>query len=118
MVLLSIPPLSGLQDLGDDAALPPLLVDFLRHFLGDGFLLVVVVEDAGAVLGAAVWTLRVEGCGVVHAVEEFEELAVGDLGWVVVELDGFGVCGLLEDVLCLQNNIGNLRPVRPLQTLL
>lgn len=118
MVLLGIPPFPSLQDLGDDAALPPLLVDFLCHLFGDGFLLVVVVEDARAVLGSAVWTLGVEGCGVVHAVEEFEELAVGDLGWVVVELDGFGVASTstantsVAWALGIASNIANTRIVQ------
>ncbi len=48
-----------------------------------------MVENAGSVLGTGVWSLAIRGCGVVHAVEEFKELAVGDLGWVVGYLEGF-----------------------------
>jgi hypothetical protein len=41
-------------------------------------LLVSVRKDRTAVLCANIRTLSVFCCGVVHAVEEFEELAVGD----------------------------------------
>ena len=91
MVVLSVPPLASWHDIGDDFVLPPLLVGFLGDLLGDSFLLGVVVEDAGAVLRAGVGTLLVEGCWVVHLVEVLEELAVGDLLWVVEDLDGLGV---------------------------
>jgi hypothetical protein len=92
MILLGIPPLPRLQYLSDNTSLPPLLVHFLRHLSGFLFLLGVVVEDGAAVLGACVWALTVRSGGVVHLVEEFEEGAVGDLGGVVVDLEGFGVC--------------------------
>lgn len=95
MVVLSVPPLASWHDVGDDFVLPPLLVGLLGDLLGDGFLLRVVVEDAGAVLRAGVGTLLVEGCWVVHLVEVLEELAVGDLLWVVEDLDGLGVCRTL-----------------------
>lgn len=55
------------------ARFPPLLLGALRHVPGDALLLVVVVEDRAAVLGACVAALAVLGGGVVHLVEEFEE---------------------------------------------
>lgn len=91
VVVLCIPPLAGRHNIGDDLVLPPLLVGFLSDVLGDALLLVVVVENARAVLRAGVWTLLVQRRGVVHLVEVFEELSVGDLLWVVEDLDGFGV---------------------------
>lgn len=86
MICLCIPPLARGQDLRDDLTLPPLLVDELGNFTGNLLLLCVVVEDAGAVLRAGVWALAVRGCGVMHLVEEFEELAVGDLRRVICYL--------------------------------
>lgn len=92
MILLGGPPRPGGGDLGDDGALPPLLVGLLGDLAGDALLLVVVEVDGGAVLGPRVRALAVEGRGVVGAVEELEELAVGDLGGVEDDLGGFGVC--------------------------
>jgi hypothetical protein len=50
-----------------------------------------VEEDTTAILGSAVWALAVEGGWVVHAVEEFKDLAIADLLGVVRDLCGFGV---------------------------
>jgi hypothetical protein len=91
VVLLCAPPLPRGRDLGDDAALPPLLVGARGDVAGLGLLLGVVVEDGGAVLGPAVRALAVKGGGVVRLVEELEELAVGDLRGVKEDLDSFGV---------------------------
>jgi hypothetical protein len=55
-----------------------------------------VVEDAAAVLRADVGPLAVGGRRVVHAVEVLEQAAVGDLGRVEDDLEGFGVCVLEE----------------------
>lgn len=92
VILLGRPPLSRGRNLGDDLAAPPLGVCLFGDFAGDCLLLGRVEVDGGAVLGAGVRALGVEGRGVVHAVEELEELAVGDLGWVEDELCGLGVC--------------------------
>ena len=51
-----------------------------------------MVEDAAAVLRADVRALAVGGRRVVHAVEVLEQAAVGDLGRVEDDLEGFGVC--------------------------
>lgn len=92
VVLLGGPPLAGGRNLGDNLALPPLGVCPFGDVAGDALLLVVVEVDCGAVLRAGVGALAVEGCGVVHAVEELDELAVGDLGWVEDDFCGLGVC--------------------------
>lgn len=94
MVLLRIPPLPRGNHLRHDLALVPLLVRQLRDLLGRLALLVVVVEDGAAVLRAGVGALAVRGGGVVHAVEELEEGAVGDLRGVVDDLQGFRVAGV------------------------
>ena len=93
VVLLSIPPLSRLQDLCRDRLLIPFLADLVRDLMRDLVLLLTVREDSAAVLGAHVRALTVLGCGVVHAVEEFEELAVADYGGIKGYLEGFGVWG-------------------------
>ena len=92
VVRLGVPPLSGLQHLGDDLALVPLLVRLLGDVLRDLLLLWAVVEDAAAVLRAGVWALAVGGGRVVHAVEVLDQAAVGDLRGVEDNLEGFGVC--------------------------
>ena len=98
VVRLSIPPLPGLQNLSRNLALVPLRVCLLRDLLCDRFLLGRVVEDAAAVLRADVGALAVGGRRVVHAVEVLDQAAVGDLGRVEDDLEGFGVCGLGESV--------------------
>lgn len=93
MILLRIPPLACGQDLRrDGAAAPPLLLRLLCHLLGRLLLFFVVVEDGAAILRAGVAALPVLGRGVVHLVEELEQLAVGDLVGVEGHLEGFGVC--------------------------
>jgi hypothetical protein len=91
MIVLGIPPLLRRQNLGDNLPVVPLLICLGRHLASDLLLLGRVEEDTAAVLSAAVWALRVEGCGVVHAVEKLEELSVRDLGGVVDELGSFRV---------------------------
>src|SRR5271155_1134393 len=61
---------------------------------GDLFLFVRGVEDRRAILRAGVRTLTVELRGVVdHGKIDHQKLAVGDLGRVVDDADGFGVSG-------------------------
>lgn len=91
VVGLGIPPLSSLQYLCDDLALVPLLVRLLGDVLCNLLLLLVVVEDAAAVLRADVGALAVGGGGIVHAVEVLDQAAVGDLGGVEDDLERFGV---------------------------
>jgi hypothetical protein len=92
VVRLGRPPLAGGRDLCDDGAVPPLLVGELCDLPGVLLLLRVVEVDGGAVLWAGIGTLAVQGCGVVRAVEELEELAVRDLVWVEDDLCRLGVC--------------------------
>ena len=91
VVGLGIPPLSSLQYLCDDLALVPLLVRLLGDVLCNLLLLLVVVEDAAAVLRADVGALAVGGGRVVHAVEVLDQAAVGDLRGVEDDLERFGV---------------------------
>ncbi len=91
MVVLGIPPLASRHKVGDNLALPPLLVGLVGDLLGDALLLVVVVEDAGAVLRAGIWALLVMGGWVVHAIEVLDEVDVRNFVGVVGELDGFCV---------------------------
>ena len=94
MILLGVPPLAGLEDLRRNGPLlPPLLLHLGRQGLRLGLLLGGMVEDGAAVLGAGVHALAVQGGGVVHFVEEFEEGGVGEGGGVEGHLEGFRVCG-------------------------
>jgi hypothetical protein len=77
VVGLCVPPLAGREDLsGDLALLPPLLLNLLCDFSCNLLLRVVVGEDAAAVLTADIGSLTIFGGGIVHAVEEFEQLLV------------------------------------------
>lgn len=91
VVGLGVPPATSGQDLCADGALPPLLVDLVGDIGGGLALLVVVVKDGAAVLGAHVGALAVLGGGVVHAVEELKQRAVCDLLRVVDDLQSLGV---------------------------
>lgn len=86
VVILGVPPGSGGDDLRHDPALVPLCVGLVRHLLGNLLLLLVVEVDAAAVVGAGVGSLPVQCCWIMHAVEELEELAVGDALGVVEDL--------------------------------
>lgn len=99
VVRLSIPPLACRQNLRADTALPPLLVYLLGDLLGNLLLLFVVVKNSAAILGANIRTLAVLGCGVMHLVEEFEERAVFDLGGIIDDLEGLGVCVMISMLL-------------------
>lgn len=92
MIILRIPPPARLQNLRRDLpVLKPLFLRRLRDLHRLGFLLGRVVEDGAAVLRAGVHTLAVLGRGVVHAVEELQEVGVGDAGGVEGYLEGFGI---------------------------
>ena len=92
------------DDLGDDAVLPGVGGVELRDVgVGDALLIVVGVEDGGAVGGAGVRTLAIECGGVVDGEEDAEELAVGEARRVVNDFDGFGVvCGFGGDVVVVR----------------
>lgn len=91
MIVLRVPPLPSLYDLGRDLAVIPLLIDLGCDLTRNFLLLSVVVKDARAVLRAAVVALAVECCGVVHPVEELEDLGVAQFRRVVGDLCSFGV---------------------------
>jgi hypothetical protein len=93
MVSLRIPPFTSRENLSGDLAIPPpLLLHFVSDILGNFLLLLIVEEDAAAVLCASVATLPVQGSRVVHFVEELDELAVRDFFGVEYDLERFGVC--------------------------
>jgi len=83
------------DDFGDDG----LRIDFgrveLRDVgLSDLLLLIVGIEDRGAVLRAVVGALVVEFSGIVaDGEEDHEDLAVGNLGWIEDDFDRLGVAG-------------------------
>jgi len=86
VVILSVPPGARRDDFRRDLALVPLLVGLPRDLLGDILLLLVVEVDTAAVVGAGVRALSVQGGGVMHAVEEFEDLTVCNTSRVVMDL--------------------------------
>src|SRR5205814_7496270 len=95
MIVLGGPELAGGDDLGHDRAVPLARArDALLHALGDLPLLVVVIEDGGAVLRADVVVLAVHRRGVVHAEKVAEQLLVAALRRIEDHLDGLGVTGV------------------------
>lgn len=92
MIILGIPPPARLQNLRRDlATLKPLLLRQIGSLLGLGFLLRSVVEDRGPVLRARVHALAILGGGVMHLVEELQQVGVRDEGRVECHLEGFGI---------------------------
>lgn len=79
MIILGIPPFPCFHNNRRDFAIIPLLAHFLSDLFSLLLLLRRVVKDAAAVLSARVHTLPVQGCGVVHAVEEGEKGSIADL---------------------------------------
>lgn len=116
VVLLGAPPLPRGRDLSHDAAVPPLLARLGRDLPRDALLLLVVEVDGRAVLGPRVRALAVERRRVVRAVEELEELAVGDLGGVECDLRGLGVFVSVSECCLRGRREQNSRPVFPPQT--
>lgn len=88
---LGRPEVGRRYDLGDDAALVPLLVGFSRDLSRDFLLLFVVEEYRAPVLRPHIDTLLVLSRRVVRVVEELDDLCVGDSRRVVVHCYGFGV---------------------------
>lgn len=123
MVILRIPPLTRLDNLRTKRLLVPLLANLLRDIVRNLVLLLAVRENRAAVLGANIRALAVEGCGVVHAVEEFQKLAVADDRGVEGYLEGFGVYqfnNAISNTFCFTlffpKRYRYLRPVVPLHT--
>ena len=63
--------------------------------LGHGLFAGVAVENDGAVLGAFIRALAIHLCGVFLRLEVyFEQLGIGDLCAVVIDIHGFGMAGI------------------------
>lgn len=80
------------NDLGDNGIVPLFLGFFLGGF-GEGFFLVVVVEDDGAILCTAIIALLIQSGGIVGGPEEIDNFLVADFGGIVVDLNDLGVAG-------------------------
>ena len=93
MIIFRIVPFPGLQDLGDDLlALVMLILDFGRDLSRNGFLFWRVIKDGGAVLGASIGSLRIEGGRVMHPIKELDQFCIVDLFiGRVLDLKGFSV---------------------------
>lgn len=94
MILFGIPPLASLEYFGRHLAAVPLFINLGGDFFCNLLLLRVVVENGTAVLGARVIALTIFGGRVVGAVEELNQLFVGDFCGIVNDLGSFGICPL------------------------
>lgn len=94
MVCLSSPPLplTWRVKLCGDGSLPPPPSHLVRYALCDLQLFVIMSKHGTSVLSASVSALSVLGGWVMHGVEEFDKLLVGDDGRVIYHLDGLGIC--------------------------
>src|SRR5690606_32548854 len=98
-VVLAVVLLGGVErvqrrDLGHDRRVPDLLGLQLRdHFLRDPLLLLGMIEDRGAVLRADVGALAVQRRGVVDREEDAQQVAVGELVRVELDLHDLRVAG-------------------------
>ncbi len=93
--------------LGDDGAGEDFGGGELRDVgFGDALLVGGVEEDGGAVGGAFVGALAVEGGGVVDGEEDAEKLAVGDAGGVEDDFYGLGVVGGFGGDLVVGGGVG------------
>ena len=92
MVLLGIPPLASGQDLRHYCAFPPLLVDLFRYLPSNLFLFGIMEENGTPVLRTSVGSLLIYCGGIVHPVEELDQLSVSDLGRVEDNLGGLSIC--------------------------
>lgn len=87
-----VPPFPCGNDLGGNLpVLPPLLLHFLCDILRDPLLLFIMEEDGATILGSYIWALPVGSCGIVHLVEELDELTVGNFLGIEDDLECFGI---------------------------
>src|ERR1700674_6002849 len=102
VVILGLEESYGRNNLGDHGlAEAPGFFQLLFRSLGGGFLFWSVKEDCRAILLAPVRPLPVKLRGIVVLPEDFEQLGVGKLGGVVIDLYNRGVAGrLLDNLLC------------------
>jgi len=106
MIILGIPPLTRRQDLRNNLPLPPLLIRLSRHIPRDSLLLRIMIENPRSILRTSIWTLAVRGRGVVHLVEEFEQLAIGHLIRVKCNLKGFGMSSTTRANCAIARTLG------------
>ena len=91
MVLFRIPPLACWQNLRRNTALPPLLVNLVRHVPRNLLLLGIVVKNRRSVLGPNIGTLAVCSRGIMHLVEEFQKVTICDFFGVIDYLQCLGI---------------------------
>ena len=78
--------------LSDDGMVPDLLgVQIFDELLGSLLLLIVMVEDGGAVLGAHIRALAIERGGIMNGEENVQQILVGDKTRVKVDLHHLGM---------------------------
>ena len=96
------------QYLGDDGIIPEVLrLEVTDDFQRGGLLPGQCGEDGGAVLGANVTALAVEGGGVVDGEEDVQEDSVGDMSGVKGDAHDLGVTGVPgADLLVGGINVG------------
>lgn len=94
VINLRIPPLSCGQNFCNNLSLPPLLVYKFGNLFRNALLFWVMVENSWSVLRSSIWALAVWCGGIVHLVEELEELFVCNLFFVVCNLESFGIWDL------------------------
>ena len=93
MVFFCPEEIRGRGDLRHDRLLKDLLAFFLRAE-SSGLLVVIVMEDDGAVLFSHIRALTVELGGIMDVPENFQEVIVGDDLGVKLQVDDLGVAGI------------------------
>lgn len=103
MIFLGVDPLSSFNDLSNNlrpVRVKVFLLHFLGHSLGNIFLVGGVVKDGRAILSSTVVTLFINGCWIMCAVKEFNELGVRHDLRVELNPQSFGVaCSSRTDVV-------------------
>jgi len=66
----------------------------LRHTTGNSLLLWCMEENGGAILGAAIRALGIEGGWVMRAIEILDEFIIGDLAWIKLDPECLGMIGV------------------------
>jgi hypothetical protein len=94
VVFLGSPKISGGNDLRDDFTTEAAgSVEFFFHLPRGAFLLCIVKEDYGSVLGSEVRPLAIQGCGIVVVEKYAQQFFVGNLRGIVVDLHNLSVAG-------------------------
>jgi len=83
------------DNLRDDGFLPQVsFIELSDEFLGNSFLLLVVVEDSRTVLSVRIRTLPVQRCWVMDGEENLQNFPVRNLGRIEAHLDRLSVASL------------------------